>query len=119
MLKFAFMKLCNIFIFKKDKKKDEKRWKKNEKNMKKIWKKYGKKMKKDEKNMKKIWKKYEKNMKKRWKKMKKDEKHMKKMKNDQKPIVTTLLYLHRFRIFLGGFYLYLLSGSSFDYRVRK
>jgi len=25
MLKFAFMKLCNIFIFKKDKKKDEKR----------------------------------------------------------------------------------------------
>ena len=51
--------------------------------------------------------------------MKKDEKHMKKMKNDQKPIVTTLLYLHRFRIFLGGFYLYLLSGSSFDYRVRK
>ena len=50
---------------------------------------------------------------------KKDEKHMKKMKNDQKPIVTTLLYLHRFRIVLGGFYLYLLSGSSFDYRVRK
>ena len=56
---------------------------------------------------------------KRWKKMKKDEKHMKKNEHDQKPIVTTLLYLHRFRIVLGGFYLYLLSGSSFDYTVRK